>query len=499
MGSSVVRIVHDGSYSVDVNHRIKVRDRLRFPSIDDAAGVLTHLEDRVMEQRGMVRFSLLYDVSGAHKLLPVKRRDWGYQSFRLPGRDYEGKVFLHTRGTFGVASAAYWWQRLAACWVRLGHLVAGSDLGVLHLLFADDGWLTSCGDFFWRGLLFWLFFMDICEIPISWKKVRGGTCVHWIGYQIDVKDFKKGISKKKVQWITDWVEKHSVSGGVLGRDLKSALGRFSFVAGALHHVRPFLGPLFAWSAVLPQGAFAKFPDAVRVLLEYVKDQANQEAMTKPLRLRRGCREAFRVDAKAEGEKIVLGGWEIQEGNDQSKARWFSIVLDRKSAPWAYVKGEPFRSIASLELTAVLVAVILFGDQLIDGSCKNRMILSASTDNVSNTYVLKHFMSCKFPLSIVVMELAMQLKKFNLELDLGWVPRGQNTAADALTNDEFEGFDLAKRIKINFEDIEFLVLPKLMKMAGDLDEEIKMAKGDRPVESLPKKKRGQTRWETISHL
>ena len=500
LGSSVVRIVHDGSYSVDVNHRIKVRDRMRFPSVDDASGVLSHLEDQVSEQKGGVRFSLLYDVSGAHKLLPVKKRDWGYQSFRLPGQEYKDKVFLHTRGTFGVASAAYWWQRLAACWVRLGHIVAGLELGVLHLLFADDGWLTSCGRFFWRGLIFWLFFMDLCEIPISWKKVRGGTQVHWIGYQIDVREFRKGISEKKVQWIKDWVDKHSVSGGVLGRDLKSALGRFSFVAGALHHVRPFLGPLFAWSAVLPQGAFSKFPDAVRVLLEYVKDQAGREAMTKPLRLRRGCREAFRVDAKAEGEKIVIGGWEIPEGNEQSKARWFSITLDRKSAPWAYVKGEPFRSIASLELTAVLVAVILFGERLVDTSCKNRLVLSAGTDNVSNTYVLKHFMSCKYPLSIVVMELALQLKKFNLELDLGWIPRGQNTAADALTNDEFEGFDMSKRIEVNFEDIEFLVLPKLMRLAGDLDEEIKMAKsskeakGDRPAESLPKNKRGQTRWE-----
>ena len=88
LGSSVVRIVHDGSYSVDVNHRIKVRDRLRFPSIDDAAGVLLHLEDETVAGRASTRFSLLYDVSGAHKLLPVKESDWGYQSFRLPGEKY---------------------------------------------------------------------------------------------------------------------------------------------------------------------------------------------------------------------------------------------------------------------------------------------------------------------------------------------------------------------------------------------------------------------------
>ena len=53
------------------------------------------------------------------------------------------------------------------------------------------------------------------------------------------------------------------------------------------------------------------------------------------------------------------------------------------------------------------------------------------------------MSCKYPLSIVVMELSVQLRKYDLDLDLGWVPRAQNTEADALTNEEFSGFDPGK--------------------------------------------------------
>ena len=101
------------------------------------------------------------------------------------------------------------------------------------------------------------------------------------------------------------------------------------------------------------------------------------------------REAFRVDAKAEGECIVIGGWEILRGDRVEKGRWFSIRLNRHNAPWAYLKGEPFRNIASLELTAVLVAVILFGDSLVDCGCLNTLTLSASTDNLGNTYVFQH--------------------------------------------------------------------------------------------------------------
>jgi hypothetical protein len=231
LGSTVVRIVHDGSYSVDINHRIKVRDRMRFPTIDDASGVLQQAEKEVEEEGGAARFSMLYDVSRAHKLLPVKKRDWGLQSFRLPGEGEGGSVFLHTRGTFGIASAAYWWQRLAAGLVRLAHKLSGVELGLLHLLFADDGWMLAIGSFFWRRLLFWLFVLDVCEIPLSWKKVRGGTSVQWIGYQLDVEKFTKGISQRKVRWLMEWFEKFEKSGGILGRDMKSALGRFGFVAG----------------------------------------------------------------------------------------------------------------------------------------------------------------------------------------------------------------------------------------------------------------------------
>ena len=500
LGSSVVRIVHDGSYSVDINHRIKVRDRMRFPMVDDAGGVLLQVEKEVEEAQGAMRCSLLYDISRAHKLLPVDEQDWGLQGFRLPAGKQEGTVFLHTRGTFGVASAAYHWQRLAACLVRLVHRLGGFDLGLLHLLFADDGWLTALGPYFWRRMLFWLFCLELFEVPIAWKKVRGGLVVHWIGYQIDVQKFTKGISEKKVKWIVEWLERHRASGGVTGRDLKSALGRFSFVAGALQHVRPFLGPIFAWAAVLSPGTFAKFPDAVAVLLDFIQGEVVKEAMTRPRRLESRPEEKFRVDAKAEADLIVIGGWEIPASGRTEDARWFSIVLNRRNAPWAYLKGEPFRNIASLELVAVLTAIMLFGKGWECDMSRTVMSLSASTDNLGNTYVLNHFMSCKYPLSIVVMELAVQLKRLGLEMDLKWIPRGQNSEADSLTNSEFMGFDSSKRIIVEFEDLKFEVMDKLMAKAADLDDEIKLAKsskeakGDRPTESMHKRKRGQTRWE-----
>eukprot|EP00435_Cladocopium_sp_Y103_P012590 s2362_g3.t1 len=283
LGSTVVRIARDGSDSGGVNHRIKVRNRLRFPAVDDASGVLQHAEDEVEEAGGTVRFSMLYDV--------------------------------------------------------LAHNASGLELGILHLLFAEDGWMLALGAYFWRRLLFWLFVLDICEAPLSRKKVRGGTVVQWIGCQINVGSFEKGSTEKKVRWMLEGLEKHEASGGVLGRDLKSALGRFGFVAGALQHVRPFLGPIFAWSARLAPATYAKFPDAIRVLLQYVMKQVAGCPMAKPKRTRDHVREAFRADAKAEGAVIVIGGWEVLEGKEKRYGRWFSIELNRRNAPWAHLKGK----------------------------------------------------------------------------------------------------------------------------------------------------------------
>ena len=71
LGSEKVRMIQDDrSYSVDVNRRTKVRDRLLFPLCDDAAAVLTEMEEEVSKTKE-ARFSLLYDISRAHKLVPI--------------------------------------------------------------------------------------------------------------------------------------------------------------------------------------------------------------------------------------------------------------------------------------------------------------------------------------------------------------------------------------------------------------------------------------------
>ena len=69
-------------------------------------------------------------------------------------------------------------------------------------------------------------------------------------------------------------------------------------------------------------------------------------------------EVFRLDAKAEGDKVVIGGWRCAGASSTKEAAWFAVKLDSRNAPWAFSPGEPFRTIASLELLVVLVGLMV---------------------------------------------------------------------------------------------------------------------------------------------
>lgn len=109
-----------------------------------------------------------------------------------------------------------------------------------------------------------------------------------------------------------------------------------------------------------------------------------------------------------------------------------------------------------------------------------MVLPAYTDSLVNSYVLGKYMSTSFPLSVVLMELAVQLQDLQVDLDLQWVPRDQNSLADSLTNLDFESFDKDLRMDLELKDLEFKVLPALMALASEIDEEIIQKKTSKEV-------------------
>ena len=133
-GSEEFRIIHDGSNGVLVNNRIRPRDQLRYPAFGDIQAVLHELA-----QEGGGHFQLLYDVHKAHRLIPVREEDWGFQACRIAdptNGDDEEVLWLNKVGTFGISSAAYWWGRVGALLLRLSHRLLWTDHA--GFLYVDD-------------------------------------------------------------------------------------------------------------------------------------------------------------------------------------------------------------------------------------------------------------------------------------------------------------------------------------------------------------------------
>jgi len=106
------------------------------------------------------------------------------------------------------------------------------------------------------------------------------------------------------------------------------------------------------------------------------------------------------------------------------------------------------------------------------------MITGMTDNAGNEVVLTKLMTSKFPLVVILTEMASQLKEKNMDLNLEWVPRGQNEAADALTNGNFQGFDPSLRVNVVVKDLPFRILPEMMRVADDLYAKVREAKSEK---------------------
>ncbi len=85
------------------------------------------------------------------------------------------------------------------------------------------------------------------------------------------------------------------------------------------------------------------------------------------------------------------------------------------------------------------------------------------------------------------ELAEQMRAKHLDLELCWTPRDQNEEADDLANGRVGRFDLGKRIEVQLEKIQWIVLPKMLALSEHLYKEVQEAKASKKEAHPPKGK------------
>ena len=156
-----------------------------------------------------------------------------------------------------------------------------------------------------------------------------------------------------------------------------------------------------------------------------------------------------------------------------------MALTRQNAPWAFSRGEAFRTIASLELLGILVGIMVLMplSDFRKADYLGLLTMSCGTDNLGNSFLLDKLLTTKYPLGVVLMEVAFQCRIRGATLRADWVPRLQNEEADALTNMEFRHFSASKRIPVNLDDLNFGVLDRLFQTGDDYIERLEKLKAE----------------------
>ena len=112
---------------------------------------------------------------------------------------------MNTVGTFGIASASYYWSRVAAAIGRLVQYLSAYSSTSWHMLVADD-YLLVRGPRYRIGLLLFFVLCAVVGAPLYWHKTCGGDTLVWVGFELLLRSRRVGISARRAEWFVRWAE-----------------------------------------------------------------------------------------------------------------------------------------------------------------------------------------------------------------------------------------------------------------------------------------------------
>ena len=125
-----------------------------------------------------------------------------------------------------------------------------------------------------------------------------------------------------------------------------------------------------------------------------------------------------------------------------------------------------------------------------GGASGLISLTCSTDNQGNSFILDRPMTTCYPLGVILMELAHQMKLRRMLLRARWAPRLQNQEADDLTNDEFRHFDPKKRIAVELADLKFKIMDRLFEVGDEYIKDLEATRASEKRKSERKPEGGK---------
>ena len=216
----------------------------------------------------------------------------------------EGDVYINTVGTFGVASASYYWQ------VRCDDshsILLGTERVTWHMVVADDYQLESGGQEYRTGFVAFFVLCSVVGVPLSWAKTAGGDTVTWVGLELLHRSRHLGTSQRRAERFVTWARKIATAETVHMARFEEMLGRIMYVVGALELERPFLGPLYWYTSLQPRNTVQRVPGYVRFFLQYLTDQISETRHIHCAVELHASLLAPRLDAQASSNRTGIGG------------------------------------------------------------------------------------------------------------------------------------------------------------------------------------------------
>ena len=313
-----------------------------------------------------------------------------------------------------------------------------------------------------------IFFFVLLGLPFSWRKFKGGGEFCWVGLELNLRESKLGLSAQRAQWLIQWLTKTTAADCFKIADVSAVLGRLSFALTALGHLRPFLGPVYAWVASLDHRRAYKVPRAISLIFKFLaKALGGGGRLTSAGKAHAVEKELFRTDAKAEGNEVWIAGWAL----DSENTKQWQVVLRAAGPCYCALGVHGWRSLSPNRIAGAS-SNASGGDVVWCATRRGMRIPLLSRYRQQRKQQPRVAASDhKIPLCILLMELAAQLQERGAELRLHWLPRLQNEEADSLTNGDYSRFDKRLRLRFDLWSFQDLVLQDLMRAGMDLYEEV----------------------------
>ena len=426
-----VRTIHDGTV-VQVNRWIRMNtpERQLMPTVADGQRAIAILEEDTGERITQLRG----DASKAHRRTKVLRKDWKYMAAKIGGKHYINKV-----GTYGVASAQYYWGRLAAAVMR-----------ILYSMYPQVPWLLVFVDDF-EFLLYQegarlmavtlLATLVALGVPLQWKKTVIGVRNIWLGFVLDTERMTTRLAPTRLRTQLNLLEQ-MINGETKTEEwIQKAAGFLNWTTTAYPTMAACMQPIYYWLGTARRTKRPTRPPRIVPMIArcmaWIALHGTKEDMT----TRRTTTVWGASDAAAGGDKPTCTGgwWTTADDPRKDDVEWFAVQLTEEDHTWAWESGDPQKKIAAVEMYGTLQLT-----KTITMTGTEARHANVATDNQGNSYSLGKRAAKKMPNALFVLELFTHLAVNSITMDSSHARRNFNTWADQLSNLDFDGFDMKKR-------------------------------------------------------